>query len=168
MVYVDDIILTGKSSRLIQFFITRLHKEFHITDLGKLNYFLGLEVSYHDSSILLIQSKFAHDIVAQAQLLDAKPASTRLSNSAYFRSQGTPFHDPTLYRSLVGALQYLTITRPDLSYDVNQVSQFLHAPMQEHFQAVKRIMHYAKGTLSYGLSFSHATSPTILGYSDAD
>ncbi|GJX01487.1 uncharacterized mitochondrial protein-like protein [Tanacetum coccineum] len=80
----------------------------------------------------------------------------------------TQFNHPTLYRSLVGALQYLTITRPDLSYAVNQVSQFLHALMQDHFQAVKRILRYVKGTLSYGISFLHAPSPIILGYSDAD
>lgn len=168
LVYVDDIILTGNNANLIRFFISRLNKEFQITDLGKLNYFLGLEVSYHASGLFLSQSKYAHDILARAHLLDAKPAATPLSTSAYFTTQGTPFHDPTLYRSLVGALQYLTISRPDLSYAVNQVSQFLHAPTQDHFQAVKRIMRYVKGTLSYGLSFSHATAPTILGYSDAD
>ncbi|GKD14289.1 uncharacterized mitochondrial protein-like protein [Tanacetum coccineum] len=111
----------------------------------------------------LVSSKYAHDIFALAHLLDAKPATTSLSTSAYFSSQGTLFHDPILYRSLVGALQYLTISRPDLSYAVNQVSQFLHAPMQDHFQAVKRIMRYVKGTLSYGFCFSHATAPTILG-----
>ncbi|GJV07078.1 retrovirus-related pol polyprotein from transposon RE1 [Tanacetum coccineum] len=168
LVYVDDIILTGNNANLIRLFISRLNKEFLITDLGKLNYFLGLEVSYNDSGIFLSQSKYAHDILARAHLLDAKPATTPLSTSAYFTSQGTPFNDPTLYRSLVGALQYLTITRPDLSYAVNQVSQFLHAPMQDHFQAVKRILRYVKGTLSYGISFLHAPSPTILGYSDAD
>ena len=168
LVYVDDLILIGNNADLVCLFISRLNKEFLITDLGKLNYFLGLEVSYHDSGLFLSQSKYAHDILARANLLDAKPAATPLSTSAYFTSQGTPFHDPTLYRSLVGALQYLTITRLDLSYAVNQVSQFLHAPMQDHFQAVKRIMRYVKGTLSYGLSFSHATAPTILGYSDAD
>nr|GEZ14261.1 hypothetical protein [Tanacetum cinerariifolium] len=90
------------------------------------------------------------------------------TNWTNFTSQGTPFHVPTLYRFLVRAFQYLTITRPDLSYAVNQVSQFLHASMQDHFQAVKQIMRYVKGTLSYGLSFSHATAPTVLGYSDAD
>ncbi|GKE44872.1 uncharacterized mitochondrial protein-like protein, partial [Tanacetum coccineum] len=67
-----------------------------------------------------------------------------------------------------GALQYLTITRPDLSYAVNQVSQFLHSPTQDHFQAVKRILRYVKGTIGYGLTFLHASKPTILGYSDAD
>nr|GEU68497.1 putative zinc finger, CCHC-type [Tanacetum cinerariifolium] len=168
LVYVDDIILTGNQPSLLRHFITRLHREFSITDLGKLNYFLGLEVSYHNSGIFVSQSKYARDILSRAHLLEAKPIATPLSTSTYFTSQGVPFSDPTLYRSLVGALQYLTITRPDLSYAVNQVSQFLHAPMKDHFQAVKRILCYVKGTLSYGLSFSHVASPLLVGYSDAD
>lgn len=102
--YVDDIILTGNNVTLIRDFITRLHKEFLIIYLGKLNYFLGLEVSYHDSGIFLSQSKYTHDILARAHLLDAKPAATPLSTSTYFTSQGIPFSDPTIYRSLVGAL----------------------------------------------------------------
>ncbi|GJW06273.1 uncharacterized mitochondrial protein-like protein [Tanacetum coccineum] len=76
--------------------------------------------------------------------------------------------NPTLYRSLVGALQYLTITRPDLSYAVNQASQFLHAPTDAHFQSVKRILRYVKGTITYGLIFRRPHSNSILGYSDAD
>ncbi|XP_071712656.1 uncharacterized mitochondrial protein AtMg00810-like [Rutidosis leptorrhynchoides] len=168
LVYVDDIILTINNASLVRQFITRLNKEFLITDLGKLNYFLGLEVSYHDSGIFLSQSKYAHDILARARLLDAKPAATPLSTSTYLTSHGKPFHDATQYRSLVGALQYLTITRLDLSYAVNQVSQFLHAPTINNFQAVKRILGYIKGTLAYGLSFIHASAPNVLGYSDAD
>ncbi|XP_071687138.1 uncharacterized mitochondrial protein AtMg00810-like [Rutidosis leptorrhynchoides] len=166
--YVDDIILTGNNASMVRDFITRLNKEFLITDLGKLNYFLGLEVSYLPSGIFLSQSKYAHDILARAQLLDTKPIATPLSTSTYLTSNGQPYTYPTKYRSLVGALQYLTITRLDLSYAVNQVSQFLHAPTIDHFQAVKRILRYVKGTISYGLSFLHASSPNILGYSDAD
>nr|KAJ0191946.1 hypothetical protein LSAT_V11C800452870 [Lactuca sativa] len=128
-VYVDHIILTGNNPSVIRTFINHLNKEFLITDLGKLNHFLGLEVSYHDTGLFLSQSKYAHDILSRAHMLDAKLVSTTLSTTDYFTSQGTPFSNVTLYRSLVGALQYLTITRPDLSYAVNQVSQFLHAPM---------------------------------------
>ncbi|XP_071699092.1 secreted RxLR effector protein 161-like [Rutidosis leptorrhynchoides] len=78
------------------------------------------------------------------------------------------FADPTQYRSLVGALQYLTITQPDISYAVNQVSQFLQSPTVDHFQGIKRILRYVKGTFTYGLSFLYSTKPTLLGYSDAD
>ena len=131
LVYADDTILSGNNVNLIKLYITHLNKEFLITDLGKVNYFLGLEVFYHDSGIFLSQSKYAHDILVRAHLLDAKPAATPFSTFVHFTSQGTPFLDPTLYHSLVGALQYLTITWPDLSYAINQVSHFLHAPMQD-------------------------------------
>lgn len=103
LVYVDDIILTGNHTSTICNFISRLKKEFSITDLGRLNYFLGLEVSYTDSSLFLSQSKYAYDILTRAHLLDAKPVGTPLSTAAHFTTQGTPFSDPTLYRSLVGA-----------------------------------------------------------------
>ncbi|KAI3766125.1 hypothetical protein L2E82_16175 [Cichorium intybus] len=168
LVYVDDIILTGNNSSLIQQFITCINNEFATKDLGKLSYFLGLEVSYTDTGLFLTQTKYAHDILTRAGLLDAKPVYTPLSTTDLLITNGTPFSDPTLYRSLVGALQYLTITRPDLSYAVNQVSQFLHTPTNDHFQAVKRIIRYVKSTISYGLHFQHPQSTTLVGYSDAD
>ena len=91
-----------------------------------------------------------------------------LSQNPVSHNRSTPFNDPTTYHSLVGTLQYLTITHPDLYYDVNQVSQFFHDPTIDHFQAIKRILRYVKGTISYGLSFWHSTKPSILGYSDVD
>ena len=86
----------------------------------------------------------------------------------HLSSTGSPFADITLYCSLVGALYYLTITRPDLAHSVNSVSQYLHAPTDDHFQAVKRILRYVKGTLHYGLSFTVSSPATITVYSDAD
>ena len=89
--------------------------------------------------------------------------------SQHLTAYGSPFSDPTLYRSLIGALQYLTITRPNIAYAVNSVSQFLHAPTADHFLAVKRILRYVKGTLHFGLTFCPSTVPsTLVAYSDAD
>ncbi|KAI3494496.1 hypothetical protein L1887_40744 [Cichorium endivia] len=144
LVYVDDLILTGNDAHVIQSFITKLHNEFAIKDLGKLNFFLGLEVTYTDTGLFLNQSKYAHDILERAYLLDSKPVTTPLASNTTFATTGELFHDPTHYRSLVGALQYLTITRPDISYAVNQ------------------------GSMSFGLTFSRPTSSCLLGYSDAD
>ncbi|KAD5803270.1 hypothetical protein E3N88_14630 [Mikania micrantha] len=101
-------------------------------------------------------------------MLDAKPAYTPLSTNISFTSDGELYSDPTHYRSIVGALQYLTITRPDISYAVNQVSQFLHAPTRTHFQEVKRILRYIKGTLAFGISFTKPSDPSLIGFSDAD
>ncbi|KAI3507180.1 hypothetical protein L1887_22027 [Cichorium endivia] len=168
LVYVDDLILTGNEEPVIRSFINQLHCEFSIKDLGRLNFFLGLEVSYTTTGLFLGQSKYAHDILQRANMLDAKPVSTPLAANIAFVADGDPFDDPTYYRSLVGALQYLTITRPDISYAVNQVSQFLQAPSVAHFQSVKRILRYIKGTLTFGLTFARPKAPVILGYSDAD
>ncbi|GJW81891.1 retrovirus-related pol polyprotein from transposon TNT 1-94 [Tanacetum coccineum] len=141
---------------------------FAIKDLGGLSYFLGLEVSYTNDGLFLSQAKYATYVLTRAALLDSKPVSTPLAANEVFVTGGSLFANPTLYRSLVGALQYLTITRPDLSYAVNQASQFLHAPTDAHFQSVKRILRYVKGTITYGLIFLRPRSNSILGYSDAD
>ncbi|XP_014506456.1 uncharacterized protein LOC106766224 [Vigna radiata var. radiata] len=101
-------------------------------------------------------------------MLDAKPTATPLQPNIQLTTTRDPFSDPTQYRSFVGALQYLTITRLELSYAVNLVSQFLQVPTNDHFQAVKRILRYVKGTMSYGLSFTRGASLNVLGHSDAD
>ncbi|XP_068660807.1 uncharacterized mitochondrial protein AtMg00810-like [Aristolochia californica] len=89
--------------------------------------------------------------------------------SQHLSSVSQLFSDPTLYRSLVGALQYLTIMRPDIAHVVNSVSQFLHSPTANHFLIVKRILRYIKGTLHYGLSFRPSASPgSLVAYSNAD
>ena len=89
--------------------------------------------------------------------------------SQHLSSDGPLFSDPTLYRSLVGALQYLTITRPNIAYAVNFVSQFLHSPTEDHFLAVKCLLRYVKGTLHFGLTFHPSDAPgTLIAYSDAN
>ncbi|KAJ9565652.1 hypothetical protein OSB04_001618 [Centaurea solstitialis] len=125
-------------------------------------------VSYTTNGLFFTQAKYAHDILASAGLLDAKPALTPLSKSTQFTSYGDPFSDPTFYRSLVGVLQYLIISRPDLLDAVNQVSQFLHVPTKNHFQAVKRILWYVKGILSFGLTFQRSHAHSLVACSDAD
>lgn len=113
------------------------------------------------------QDKYAHDILKWVDLLDSKPIATPLIAGESLSSSGSPFHDLILYRFLVGALQYLTTTRPDLSYVVNPISQFLHSSTEDHFFAVKHILRYVKGTIHYGLFFVHRPEKSIVRYSDA-
>lgn len=82
--------------------------------------------------------------------------------------EGNILDDPTQYRQLVGALQYLTFTRPDITYAVQQVCQFMHCPRDVHLQAAKRILRYLKGTLGHGLRFVSTTSSCLTGYVDFD
>lgn len=129
---------------------------------------MGLEISYTSSGLFVGQAKYARDIVEHADLLDSKPVSTPLFAGDSLVSTGSSLWDPTLYRSLVGALQYLTITRPDLSFAINMTSQFLQSLMDVHFSAVKRILRYVKGTIHFRLTFSPRPDHGIIGYTDAD
>jgi hypothetical protein len=100
---------------------------------------------------------------------EAKPISSPMASSSSLSAfSGDPMEDPTLYRSTVGSLQYLSFTRPDLRFAVNRVCQFMHRPLQPHWQAVKRILRYLKHTLSHGLLISRTSSLQLQAYSDAD
>lgn len=168
LVNVDDFILTENSFVSLRTFIAHIRQEFAIKDMGKLTYFLGLEVTCTPTDLFLDQAKYAHDILQCAQLEDSKLVSTPLAAGCQLSAEGQRFDDPTLYHSLVGALQYITITQPDLSFAVNLVSQFLHSPTLAHFQAVKRILRNVKHTLAYGLSFTRNASTSLVAYSAAD
>ena len=168
MVYVDDILVTGPSSAACQTVITQLSTLFPIKDLGALHYFLGIEVQRSSTGIFLSQTKYILDLLTKAKMDGAKPCSTPLSTSK-LDHDSPPLENVTEYRSLVGALQYLTWTRPDLSFAVNLVCQFMHTPRVSHFQAVKRILRYLKGTIDLGLWFTKSSSPPYLtAFSDAD
>lgn len=102
LLYVDDIIVTGNDPALLKKFIDQTHTKFAIKDLGKLNYFLGLEISYTSDGLFVGQAKYAHDILERASILESKPNATPLFAGESLLSDGKPFFDPTSYRSLVG------------------------------------------------------------------
>ncbi|KAL6338590.1 hypothetical protein AAG906_021305 [Vitis piasezkii] len=162
LLYVDDIIITGNNSSLLDSFACKLNSEFATKDLGSFSYFLGLEATSTTDGLFISQLKYARDILTRVQLLDSKPVHTPMIVSHHLTSDGPTFSDPTLYRSLVGALQYLIITHPDIAHVVNSVSRFLHGPIMDHFLAVKRILHYVKGTLHFGLTFRLSMLPGAL------
>jgi hypothetical protein len=160
LLYVYDMVLTGSSSSLIRTFITRLSKEFSMKDLGDLHYFLGVEVQPNEKGLFLSQTKYALDLLHRASMTDAKPISTPFVVGNHLSAEGQLFSDPTLFRSLAGALQYLTITRPDLSFSVNSICQFMHAPTDDHFRALKRI--YAMLKAQFIMVFSCIKYPLII------
>ncbi|GJW75692.1 ribonuclease H-like domain-containing protein [Tanacetum coccineum] len=156
LLYVDDIILTTPSSAFLQRIIASLHSEFAMTNLGSLNYFLGISAQRSASGLFLSQSKFAEETLERAHMQNCNPCRTPVDTESKLGSDGDPVSDPTLYRSLAGALQYLIFTRPDLSYVVQQVCLYMHNPHDPHFTALKRILRYVRGTLDYGLQL-HVT-----------
>ncbi|XP_025981670.1 uncharacterized mitochondrial protein AtMg00810-like [Glycine max] len=153
LVYVDDIIFTDSSSSLIQQITTQLHFAFSLKQLGQLDYFLGIEIKYLlDRSLLMTQSKYIRDLLHRTHMAEAHSISSPMTSSCKLsKTGGDLFQDPTLYRSVVGALQYATLTRPKIAFAVNKVCQFMENPLDTHWGAVKRILRYLKGTLSHGL-----------------
>lgn len=129
-------------------------------DLGDLHYFLGIEVKRLDDGLVMSQTWYATDVLKRAGMDKSKAVDTPLAVSEKLSAtEGTSLgsDDSTRYRSLVRALQYLTLTRPDISYVVNKVCQYLHAPTTLHWSTVKIILRYVKGTLHLGLKIRSQT-----------
>ena len=145
--------------------------DFALKDLGDLHFFLGIEVKKLGDVLHLSQEKYANDIVKRVGLQGCKPSPTPLSSTEKLSiTEGELLNqeDSTKYKSLVGALQYLTITRPDISFAVNKVCQFLHAPTTNHWTAAKRIVRYVKATVNVGISFNKSSSTLVSAFSDSD
>ena len=169
LLYVDDMIITGDDLSGIQELKNFLSQQFEMKDLGYLSYFLGLEITHSTHGLYVTHAKYASELLSRAGLTYSKTVDTPVELNAHLTpSGGKPLSNPSLYRRLVGSLVYLTVTRPDISYAVHQVSQYLSAPRLTHYVAVLRILRYLKGTLFHGLFYS-AQSPLILcAFFDAD
>lgn len=169
LVYVDDIVVTGSSNALVDQFIHLLATRFSIKDLGNLSYFLGIEVTRTSSGLHLMQRKYIQDLLTKTKMLDAKSVSTPLaSHPKLTLASGTMLSNPTDYRMVVGSLQYLAFTRPDIAYAVNKLSQFMHRPTDDHWQAAKRVLRYLAGTASHGILVRKNSPLSLHAYSDAD
>ncbi|XP_015160242.1 uncharacterized mitochondrial protein AtMg00810-like [Solanum tuberosum] len=165
LVYVDDLIITGSCSTLIEEAKSLLHHHFKIKDLGELRYFLGLEIARSDQGILICQRKFTLDLIADMGLAGSKPASTPLEPNQKLTSfefdQGHEgdtndelLADPRSYQKLVGKLLYLTMTRPDISFTIQNLSQFMHNPKKSHMEAALRVVRYLKNAPELGILLS--------------
>ncbi|XP_060190427.1 uncharacterized mitochondrial protein AtMg00810-like [Lycium barbarum] len=177
LLYVDDIILTASSDTLRRSIMDRLGSEFAMKELGPLNYFLGIVVTRHKSGMFLSQRKYAEEIIDHAGMSSCKPSLTPVDTKPKVSTtSGAPYEDPTHYRSLAGALQYLTFTRPDISYVVQQVclhmhdprDDHMHSPRDDHMHALKRIVRYIQGTLDHGLHLYPSSVTDLVSYTDPD
>ena len=173
LVYVDDILVTGSSSHLVHKLINQLHHKFALKKLGKPEYFLGLEVHYQtNGSLILTQTKYIRDLLSRVNMHTANGVGAPMLSHCKPSKYGTDFmEEPLLYRSVVGALQYITLTRPDIAYSVNKVCQFMASPLHNHWSLVKRILRYLSGTVRMGLILSPATPNqplSLRAYSDSD
>ncbi|KAH9718111.1 retrovirus-related pol polyprotein from transposon RE1 [Citrus sinensis] len=169
LIYVDDIIITGSDSQGIEEVIKDLNTSFALKDLENLNFFLGIQVQRSQNSLLLSQVKYIQDLLTKTEMTNCKGIETPFSTSEKLKKGvGNRFHDTTLYRSIIGSLQYAVLTRPELAFSVNKLSQFMSDPRQPHWVACKRVLRYLKNTMNMCLSFKKSEHLDLIAYTDAD
>ena len=167
LVYVDDIIVTGDDEREIEVLKQCLVKEFEIKQLGKLKYFLGIEVAHSKKGIFISQQKYVTDLLKETGKLACKPAPTPIDkNHKLGDTPRNPTVDKETYHKLVRKLIDLSHTRPDIAYAVNVVSQLMHQPKEVHLQAVYRILQYLKANPRKGILFRRNTVVMLEAYID--
>jgi hypothetical protein len=166
--YVDDILLTGDDTDGIRDMGTALRRSFSLRDMGRPKYFLGIEFSYAQDRIALSQRKYVLDILKETGMLGCKPASTPVEPNPQFWDSNSPLiEDITRYRRLVGKLIHLTVTRPDISFAVGLLSQFMQQPRQVHWQGILRVLAYIKRHPGKGLIYARHSRLDLIAYSDA-
>ncbi|KAH9783149.1 retrovirus-related pol polyprotein from transposon RE1 [Citrus sinensis] len=175
LIYVDDILVTGPNSEELDSFIQQFNTVFALKDLGRLSYFLGIEVLYGQDCIYLSQKKYIRDLLAKVDMLECKGVTTPMCSGKDSKLQkvvkgelGYYVEDATHYRSIVGGLQYLILTRPEIAYSVHKLSQYVSAPTMQHLMACKRVLKYLKETQDYGLKFVKDGDLKITAFTDAD
>ena len=131
LVYVDDILIIGNSTSMVDQFVTALAQWFSFKNLGLLTYFLVVEVVPNKNGVLLSQRHYIQDLLAQTQMHEAKPILTPMPTSPSFMlHSGFSLSDPSQYRIVVGSLQYLLITRPDIAFVIKKLSLYMHCPIK--------------------------------------
>ena len=154
---------------LTQEFSEEMKKEFEMSMVGELNYFLGLQVKQRKDGIFISQEKYVKNIVKRFGLDLKKHASTLMSSSTKLSSNLAGVEvNPTLYRSIISSLLYLTASRADVSFSVRVCARFQVALKESHMMVVKRIIWYVNGTSDYGIWYSKDSNDCLASYLDAD
>lgn len=169
LVYVDDILFVGSDESAVDAFKDILKAAFKLRDLGPAKYFLGFEIARSATGIAINQRKYTLELLEDAGLLGCKPLYVPMEpNLKMSGTDGVLLEDPSVYRRIVGRLLYLTHTRPDITYAVHKLSQYMSAPHSVHLQAANRILRYLKNDPGQGLFFSASAALNLTAFSDAD
>ena len=168
-VYVDDLIVTGSSSNVIETFKTEMTQEFDMSNLGSLSSYLGIEVKQGKNFIFLSQTAYAQKVLQHAKLGECNVVATPLEARIKFTNEeGRSTVNSIVYCSLIGSLRYLTHTRPDLLFSVGILSFYMENPTQEHYNGVKRVLRYINGTEDYVLFYKKGDlKGELIRYSDS-
>lgn len=142
LIYIGDVLLASKNIHEIATIKTYLHDHFTIKDLGKLNFFLSIQVARSAKGITLCQRKYAIDILLETNFLGCNPTAFPMEFKLKLTEHDSSklLQDPASCRRLVGRLLYLTITRPDLAFSIQTLSHFMVNPTTKHFQAAQRVL----------------------------
>ncbi|KAK2973954.1 hypothetical protein RJ640_027583 [Escallonia rubra] len=144
-------------------------REFEMTNIGLMSYYLGIEVRQREDDIFISQDAYAKVILKRYGMVYCKPVKTPVECEVKLskHGEGDKIH-PTFSKSLVGSLRYLTCTRPDILFDVGLMSRYMEAPTTSHLKVAKKILRYIKGTLDYGIMYSSSQDFKLVGYCDSD
>lgn len=169
LVYVDDLIIGGNDTAGIAKFKKYLGECFHMKDLGSLKYFLGIEVARNNDGIFLCQRKYTLDIINEVGYLGSQPVAFPIEQQHKLALADGPLLDePEKYRRLVGRLVYLLATRPDLTYAIHVLSQFMQSPRIDHWRCALRVVRYLKGTPGQGILLNASSDLKLHGWCDSD
>ena len=167
--YVDDLIFTGNDSAMFEKFKKSMMAEFDMSDLGKMHYFLGIEVVQSADGIFVSQRKYVQEILNRFQMSNCNSVSTPVEvGLKLIKEPGGKRVDSTLYKQIVGSLMYLTATRPDIMHAVSLISRYMENPRETHLLAAKRILRYLQGTIEYGLFYKNGEKSDLFGFTDSD
>ena len=168
-VYVDDIIFGSTKDELAHNFFKLMQAKFEMSMIGELNHFLGLQIRQQESGIFISQSKYAKNLVKKFGLESANSVRTPMSPNVKLTVNllGKSV-DSSLYRSMIGSLLYLIVSRPDISYSVRMCARYQANLKESQMIALKRIIKYVKSTTNFGVWYSKDTTDVLVGYFDAD
>lgn len=170
LLYVDDGLILSPSKSVIQLFIDKLSKSFHVT-YGELNYYVGLEIHRDrmNKTIKIDQQMYINKIIAKFKMQNASPISTPADTNVFLSKSSDEGEVQFPFRQAVGSLMFAAIvSRPDISYAVGEVSKFTENPKHCHVTALKRIFRYLKATTNYCIEYKKKNCINLEGYTDAD
>uniref|UniRef100_A0A3Q7IGL9 Reverse transcriptase Ty1/copia-type domain-containing protein n=1 Tax=Solanum lycopersicum TaxID=4081 RepID=A0A3Q7IGL9_SOLLC len=178
LIYVDDLLITGGNESLIREAKEALHQKFKLKDFGEIKYFLDIEVLRYKTGVILNQRKYILELISDTGLSGAKPATTpletnlRLTSVKFDQTAGLQGDDVLIdhsaYQRSIGKLMYATITRPDISYAVQTLNQFMQHPKRSHWEATTRVVRYLKGTVGQGIWLKAQPAKTLTCWCDLE
>lgn len=168
-IYVDDLIYTGNSLKMMNDFKSSMKNEFSMTDLGKMKYFLGIEVTQQNDFIHISQRKYTLELLNRFDMVSCNSVLVPMvPGTKVCRAENDELADETVYKQLIGSLIYITATRPDIMYAVSLLSRYMSKPSQAHMMAAKRVLRYLQGTADFGIKYKKGNDCKITGFTDSD